>query len=153
MSPFTMPDIFKISVRASCPSHAQTRVTARQHTVVIDEPPARYGTDAGPTPLETLLSSYLGCTNVIANMLAQEMGVEISRLEMSLTGYFDTRGVFGRADVAVPFPTIELAVNVVSDADTERIEELKSALARRCPVSVILRQAGCKIVETWAVTK
>lgn len=153
MPSFTMPEIFTINVEASCPSHAQTRVTARKHTLVIDEPPARHGTDQGPTPLETLLASFLSCTNVIANLLAEEMGIEIRSMEMSLTGHFDTRGVFGRAKVTVPFPTIELAVRVVSDADPAKIEELRAALARRCPVSVILRQAGCNIVDRWTVTR
>ena len=99
---YTMPDIFKISVKADCPSHARTDISARQHTVVIDEPPQRAGTDLGPSPLETLLGAYLGCTNVIANVLAEEMGFEIISLSLRLTGHFDTRGVFGTADVTLP---------------------------------------------------
>ena len=76
---FTMPEIFKISVAAACPSHSRTDVTARQHTIVIDEPPHRGGTDVAQTPLETLLASFLGCNNVIANMIAEDIGIEATR--------------------------------------------------------------------------
>lgn len=153
MSSFTMPETFKIPVTAECPSHARSDVKARHHQFIIDEPPARNGTDLGPSPLETMLSSYLGCTNVIANMISEEMGIKISELRMSLMGYLDTRGVFGKADVAVPFPKITLKVHLCTDADDQAMEKLKSALAKRCPVSVILRQAGCQIEEEWNVER
>lgn len=149
--PIAMPDTFKIAVRATCPSHARTDTTMRGHTLVIDEPPARGGTDRGPTPLETLLSAYLGCTNVILNLIAEEMGITVSGLELELTASFDTRGVFDRAPVTAPFPEIALTVDLVTDADAAQVEKLKLALARRCPVSVILRQAGARIAETWRV--
>lgn len=150
---FTMPEIFKISVAAACPSHSRTDVSARQHTIVIDEPPHRGGTDVAQTPLETLLASFLGCTNVIANMIAEDMGIEIDNLSLSLTAKLDTRGVFDKARVKVPFPEIALTVDVTTEADDAQIEELKTALARRCPVSTILRQSGSQVIETWNVTR
>lgn len=151
MAKFTMPEVFKISVAAKCPSHAQTRVTARKHALVIDEPPSRHGTDEGPTPLETMLSSFLGCTNVVANMIADEMGISIRVMELSVTGHFDTRGVFGKADIPIPFPTIELSVKLRSDAEPAKIDALKASLAKRCPIAVILRRSGCNVVEKWEV--
>jgi uncharacterized OsmC-like protein len=152
MTSFTMPEHFPIRVSATCPTHARTEVKARQHRFVIDEPPSRNGSDLGPTPLETMLSSYLGCTNVIANMIAEERGIRIESMDLRLVGHLDTRGVFGKADVPVPFPRIELQVTLVTDADESQVDDLKTALANRCPVSVILRQAGCVIEERWAVT-
>lgn len=149
MPSFTMPEVFRIDVQAECPTHARTEVAARGHRLVIDEPPARNGTDLGATPLETLLASYLGCTNVIANMLAQEMGFEIRAMSLRATGHFDTRGVFNKAEVTVPFPRIDLDVQVVTEASQADVEALARALARRCPVSVVLRKAGSDIVETW----
>ena len=148
---YTMPSIFKISVSAACPTHARTEVSARQHTLIIDEPPNREGTDLAPSPLETMLGSYLGCTNVIANVLAEEMGFEITSLSLALTGHFDSRGVFGKADVEVPFPEIDLTVDIATTGTAEQVMELKAALTKRCPVSVILRQAGSVINETWNV--
>ncbi len=151
--PISMPDLFKIRVTGTCPTHARTELTARQHRIVVDEPAERGGTDQAATPLETLLSSYLACTNVIANLLAEEMRIGIESMEFKLTAHFDTRGVFGKADVTVPFPEVDLDVDIVTDAGEERVEELKKALARRCPVSVLLRQAGSRINETWSIRR
>jgi hypothetical protein len=50
---FKMPATFPITVEADCPSHARTDARARQHMIVIDEPPQRGGTDVAATPLET----------------------------------------------------------------------------------------------------
>jgi len=152
MPSFTMPETFKIPVTAECPSHARTDVRARRHRFTIDEPPARNGTDLGPSPLETMLSAYLGCTNVIANMIADEMGITIRDVKLDLAGYFDTRGVFNKAEVTVPFPRIALKVEMSTDASADQVEELKHNLATRCPVSVVLRQAGCRIEEEWKVS-
>lgn len=80
----TMPNIFKISVRGSCPTRTRTETTMRHHKLVLDEPPQRNGTDLGPTPLETTLAAYLGCTNVIGNILAEEMGIEIKTMSFEL---------------------------------------------------------------------
>ena len=151
MASYTMPDLFKITVSAACPTQARTEVSARKHTVTIDEPPARQGTDLGPSPLETLLASFLGCTNVIANMIAAEMGIKIDKMTLRATAHFDTRGVFGRAKVTVPFRRVDLFAQLVTNASAAEIERLRHELAARCPVSVILRQAGAEIVEEWSI--
>lgn len=148
-----MSDIFKIRIDATCPSHARSELTARQHEIVIDEPPRRGGTDLGPTPLETMLASFLGCTNVIANLLAEEMAIPIDGLALSLTGHLDRRSIFDEAGLAVPFPTIELNVDITTAAPEAEIDRLKAALAKRCPVSRILREAGSEIIETWNVER
>lgn len=146
-----MPQLFTIRVAGESPNRAQTRIRARKHETLIDEPPARHGQDLGPTPLETLLSSYLACTNVIANIVAEEMGITIAGMTSSLRADFDTRGVFAKADVDVPFPTIDVEFDVQTDASEAQVEALRKAVAKRCPVSVVLRAAGSRIDESWRI--
>ncbi|MHA3980783.1 OsmC family protein [Halovulum sp. GXIMD14794] len=145
----TMPDLFRIDVAGGAISPARTELRARTHLVATDEPPERGGTDLSASPLETMLSAFLGCTNVITHFVAGKMGVRIEGLEMSLTGHFDTRGVFSKAEVRVPFPVIELRVELDTDADEATLARLRETVAQKCPVSVILREAGCEIRETW----
>lgn len=147
---FTMPELFKISVSGQGVTAARTDLQARSHVMLVDEPKARGGTDLAATPLETMLSSFLACTNVIANMVAREMNIEISGMDLNLSADFDTRGVFNKADVRVPFPRIVMSVKLDTTASAGEIEALKVAVARRCPVSVILRQAGVEIDDTWS---
>ena len=150
---FDMPDIFKITVKGACSGHGRTDVSARKHTVLIDEPASRGGTDVGASPLETLLASFAGCTNVIATDIAEEMGLDIKIMSVEIAGSLDTRGFRNVADVSVPFPEVEIKVEFAGDVSESQVDELKTALAKRCPVSVIFRQAGSKIIETWNVTK
>jgi hypothetical protein len=44
-----------------------------------------------------------------------------------------------------------LEAEVEADASQVAIDDLRKELAQRCPVSVILRRAGCIIDESWAV--
>ena len=150
---FDMPDIFKITVKGACPSHGRTDVSARKHTVLIDEPPSRGGTDMGASPLETLLASFAGCTNVIATAIAEEMDLDFKMISVEVAGSLDTRGFRNVADVSVPFPKVELKVDVAGDLSESQVDALKTELGKRCPVSVIFRQAGSEIIETWNVTK
>ncbi|MGQ7846608.1 OsmC family protein [Granulosicoccus sp. 3-233] len=149
----SMPDLFRIDVTAAAVTAARTDMLARGHVVITDEPKERGGTDLHATPLETLLSAFLGCTNVITHFVAGQMGVKLRDLKMSVSADFDTRGVFGRADVTVPFPDVRLRVELDTDASEEAVQRLRELVGRKCPVSVILRQAGCRIEEQWVLAK
>ena len=148
---FDVPTQVTFNLEANCPNQGRTDVSVRHHTVVTDEPTHRGGTDAGAAPLETMLSSYLGCTNVILNMLAEEKSLRIDDLWMALTADMDTNGISTQAPTALPFPAMNLTVRAASDASAEQIADLKADLARRCPVSVVFRAAGTQITETWDI--
>lgn len=143
------PGLFRIKVTGTAASLARTDLAARQHRIIVDEPAERGGTDLAPTPLETMLAAFLSCTNVIANVVARDLGIVIGGMDLSAVGAFDNRAVFGKADVPTPFPRIELSVSLKTDATPAQIEALRAAVATRCPMSMILRQAGTQIEETW----
>ncbi len=145
----TMPDLFKIDVKGHSITDARTEMVARGKVIATDEPPERGGTDLYASPLETMLSSFLGCTNVIGNYVAGLLKMNVESMEFDVCGHFDTRGVFGKAEIGTPFPTIELTVRIKTDATDAQIEKLKTIVAEKCPVSVLLRRAGCEIIENW----
>ena len=141
----------KIGVRAECPSHSRSNVTARDTTTIIDEPPERGGTNAGPAPTETALAALAGCTNVIGHKCAAKLGLDIGHLHITAVCDFDRRGVTLTEEIAVPFQRIELTVKAdgnVSDVDLAR---LNAEVMKYCPVSKLFRQAGTEIVEIWRV--
>lgn len=147
-----MPDLFKIDVAGHTVTHARTEMVARGKVVTTDEPPERGGTDLFATPLETMLASFLGCTNVIANYVAGLLKMDVQGMEFDVCGHFDTRGVFGKAEIGTPFPVIELKVTLDTDASDEQIAKLAKITGEKCPVSVLLRRAGCEIHESWTRT-
>jgi len=153
MAAFEMPQIFRIQLAGAGETDARSALKARRHRILIDEPAARGGTDQAASPLETLLAAYLGCTNVIAHMIAGEMGIALGALRFELEAELDTRGIFGKAEVTVPFPRIRLEVEAETAESEARLAELRAALARRCPVAVILGQAGVELFEEGTLVR
>ncbi len=140
------------SLSGTCPTHSRCDITTRDVGVIIDEPEARGGTNQGLTPTETVIAALVGCTNVIANKIARRDGIEVREFSVEAVSTLDRRGVTLAEEIDTPFPKIVLTVNITTPAGNDRVEHLKSELARFCPVSKMLRQAGTKIEEVWNVT-
>ena len=150
---FDLPNIHHFGIEAAATSRCRLEARARQHSVVIDEPTIRGGSDSAATPLETMLASYLACLNVIAHLIADEMRITLDALSMSLDAAFDTNGVRNTTPTTLPFSEIALTMNVTTSASDAEIARLREDLEKRCPVTVILTQAGTKIDATWNVTR
>ena len=144
----------KIPVRADadCPTHARSEVACGKHTLIIDEPEERGGTDLGPSPMEVLMASYASCTNVIMNVIAEERGYTITDVSVKVVGHLDRRAITGEEKVSTPFPDVRLSVVCKTDASEEGMESLKEELAWRCPASATLRGSGSHIKEKWDIT-
>ncbi|PZX36760.1 putative OsmC-like protein [Roseinatronobacter thiooxidans] len=142
----------RVRVDGHCASHCLTELRTRGHSFVIDEPPERGGTDVAPTPLETMLGALIGCTNVIASRIAEEMGIALRLRRIRVEAELDHRGIDGLADVSVPFPEIILQIEAETDLDESELAPLRDALDVRCPMSVILRQSGSSIRQDWALS-
>ena len=149
----TQKTLVPMAVSAECPTHARTSARAGKHKIVIDEPAARGGSDLGPTPIETMIASLLGCTNVILNRVAEKNHVEVTALSLAAEASFDRRGVMLEEEVAVPFPKIRLTINLTTPATDTEVQRLKSDLGKYCPVSKVIRQSGTKLQEIWNITR
>ena len=147
------PHLFPLAVHAECPAGPLTRVTARCFEMLIDEPPEDGGEDRGMRPLEALLAALASCSNVVGRLIAGELGITVERLSIDVTGKLDYRGIEGSAEVTAPFPEVVFAVELVCDASPEQVEALKAELARRCPVQVLMREAGSVFSETWSIAR
>lgn len=146
-------EIIRVELEGHCPTMSLTEVRVRKHSFVIDEPSYRHGTDVAPTPLETMLGALIGCTNVIARRIAHEKGIDLTIKRIGCVGHLDHRGIDLEADVPVPFPKIELTIDAKTSASDLEIEALRKELKIRCPMSVILTQAGSVIEETWTIDR
>jgi uncharacterized OsmC-like protein len=149
----TQKTVVAMRVSAECPTHARTSARAGKHEIVIDEPAGRGGTDHGPTPIETMIASLLGCTNVILNRVAERHRVEVSALSLAAEADFDRRGVMLDAEVTVPFPEIRLTIDLTTPASDAQVARVKADLGRFCPVSKVIRQSGTRLEEIWKITR
>ncbi len=140
-------------VHGKCATHTRTEISVRDVGSVIDEPPERGGGNTGPTPTETLLSALIACTNVISNKCAKNLGIQYETVSIDAEATFDRRGTQLLEEIEVPYPKIQLTINVKTPASDEEMEQLKSDLQRFCPIAKIIRNAGTEIEEIWNVEK
>jgi len=143
--------IIRVELEGHCPTMSLTEVRVRKHSFVIDEPPYRHGTDVGPTPLETMLGALISCTNVISRRIAHEKNIDLKISRIGCVGHLDHRGIDKEADVPIPFPKIELTIEGTTNGTEDEMAALRRELKIRCPMSVILTQAGTIIEESWSL--
>ena len=54
------------------------------HTLVVDEPADRGGTDTGPRPTQLLAASLAGCTAITIEMYAERKGWDVGAIEVDV---------------------------------------------------------------------
>jgi putative redox protein len=108
------------------------------------------GKDSGPNPLSTLLSSLAGCENVIANMVAKEIGFDLQGIEFNVKGTLDPRGMMGDPNVKPYFENVVINAEVKTDESEKRVKELQEKTDQRCPVFTTLKAAGIELEPNWS---
>jgi putative redox protein len=134
---------------ADCPAYALSRVSVRDHVVVIDEPPERGGGDEGPAPTETFVAAVVGVTNVILRRLARRDGIAIRSLRIAVEADLDRRGVWLREALPVPWLAVRLALTIDTDADDERLALWEADLQAFSPLHALLRAGGTPVSLAW----
>ncbi|MCB1970424.1 MAG: OsmC family protein [Geminicoccaceae bacterium] len=118
----------------------RSQVSIRQHGLVVDEPPALGGTDAGPNPVELILAALGTCQEITYRAFAAALGIPLAGVSVKLDGDIDLRGFFAVDDSIRPgYQKITGTVTLVSDAPVEKLEMLKEAVDGHCPVLDMLR--------------
>lgn len=130
-------------------THSRSHVRIRDVYNIIDEPLERGGSNLGPSPTETMMSSLVGCTNVISNKIAKKMGVTFGEMKLDLSYDFNRLGTLLEEEVEVPFNNLVLDITVETDATPDQMAAIKRELEKYCPVAKVFRAAGMTITETW----
>ena len=113
----------------------QTKITMRDHVVISDQPHGFSGSNKGPKPSELVLAALAACQETTYRIYAEDMGIEIDKISVELTGTQDLRG-FMALDNAVPagFCNIEGRVFIKSSASASDLAVLKQRVDLYCPV-------------------
>ena len=141
-----------MKMSATCPHHARSDVKVRDLKSVIDEPSERGGTNLGLTPTETLVSALIGCTNVITQKISEGYDLQIDSLAIDVEAKFDRRGVMLHEEVKVPFPSMNLKIDIKSPNDASEFEKVKIDLQKYCPIAKVIRESGTVIDENWNIS-
>lgn len=97
------------------------------HTVVVDEPLAAGGSDAGPSPTRLVATGLAGCVAVTVEMYAARKGWDIGAVEVEVDVEYEG---FAPRSFAV-------TLRLPAELSAERRERLL-VIARKCPVHKLL---------------
>ena len=149
MAEVRMKTTVKLRSKAGCPSHSRADIAVRDLVFAIDEPTARGGTNAGPTPTDTALAALIGCTNVIGHKCASALGVDIGHLTIDAVCDFDRRGVTLAEEINVPFEAIELRVTASGPASQADLDRVAEETNKYCPLAKLFIAGGTKLTVSW----
>lgn len=128
-------NVVHMKLEGSSKSHSRADIIARDVESVIDEPVARGGTNLGLSPTETLMSSLIGCTNVITHRIMEKMGFKINSLDIKSKTLFNKDGVSLIQEVEVPFPEITLDIAISTNASESDLVEVQKTIGYVLPYS------------------
>ena len=91
---------------------------------------------------DLLLGALAACAQITCQMVAEAMGIQIERLEVSVRGDLDLRGTLGISkEVPVGFENISVRYKIEApQATPEQISALKGKAEQYCVVMQTLRQ-------------
>jgi len=104
--------------------------------ITVDEPHALGGNDDAPNPVEYILAGYAGCLNVVIHLVAKELVIKISSLKIEISGDIDPARLFGTSfKKRAGFLSLQVDIDLDSDADEGRLDLLFKQVKERCPVN------------------
>lgn len=109
---------------------------ARNFELIIDEPEDLGGTNEGANPVEFLLSAYAGCLNVVGHIVAKEIGFEIKKININISGNLNPDRLFGKSYVdRAGFKSIKVQLEPESNATPQQLENWLREVENRCPIN------------------
>ncbi|MFB5631596.1 MAG: OsmC family protein [Nitrosopumilaceae archaeon] len=113
----------------------KTHVRSKPFVLTKDEPPIFLGNDHGANPVEYALTALAGCLTTSLVYHAAARGVKIDKVESSLEGDIDLRGLFQLDENVNPgYESIQVNFKIESDAPKEILQELVKLAKKSSPV-------------------
>lgn len=129
------------------------RVSIRDFSIDVDEPPVLGGTDHAANPVEYALAALATCQEITYRLHAAALGIPLNDVSVKLEGDLDLRGFF-RVDEGVRpgFKQIRGSVQFDSTASPDELKRLKDVVDAHCPVLDLFTNATPVHIEAAAVT-
>jgi uncharacterized OsmC-like protein len=102
----------------------------------VDEPASVGGTGTAPNPVQLSLAALGSCQAITYRYWAEELGLRLDAVTVSLEADFDTGAFFGFPEaVGTPAPSgVHCAVTLEGPEPPERYKELVAMVDEHCPV-------------------
>ncbi|MCP4117524.1 MAG: OsmC family protein [Desulfobacteraceae bacterium] len=121
------------------------------HVIHVDAAPAFGGKDRHPSPLAYGLGALLSCSQVTAQQVAKDLGIELRSFEFDLTADLDTAILVGGAMEGNPnFQNVGINAIVDTDAPDDVFSKFYLETERRCPMTQLFSRSGASIKYRWS---
>jgi uncharacterized OsmC-like protein len=107
-------------------------VEGGKFTVEADMPSKLGGWGSRPGPLHYCLYGLASCYAFTFSAFAAMKGIILNKLSVEAEGHVDFSQVFGLTENPI-VEEVKFKVSVESDADSAKLEELRSIVDQRCP--------------------
>ncbi|MEM8813658.1 MAG: OsmC family protein, partial [Pseudomonadota bacterium] len=105
------------------------------HTIDADHPEQFAAEDAGPTPVEIVLSALASCLTAGVASVAQNRGIQLRSVEALVEGDMDLAGILGTDnETRNGFSAIRVAFKFDADATADEIAALVAQSQKRSAV-------------------
>jgi uncharacterized OsmC-like protein len=130
---------------------AQTvRVGGSTHEIRVDTLPAFGGADSAPSPISFALAALVSCNQVVAQIVAKDLGIRLDAFEFDASADLDTAVLVGGSrDANANFESLTLEAKIRTNATPEQFAALKAETERRCPVYQLYARSGVRLTTTW----
>lgn len=113
----------------------KVQVSARDFSLLIDEPEENGGENQGMNPVELLLCSLGACQTITALIYADFYGISIENLSVEIEGDMDSDGFSGADPTQRPgFQKIRSIFHIKSSAPKMQLMQLIKMVESKCPV-------------------
>jgi uncharacterized OsmC-like protein len=146
----TASSILEVESKGVWKGGVKTEMSVRAfEPFIVDEPTALGGTDEGPNPVELVLSGLSSCTSVMISLIAKEQGFAYEAAEFANSGKIDLQGMSGVEGVSPHFQSVQFDVVVTTSESDDRLQQLKAAVEKRCPVMNLFLDAKVPVTTNW----
>ena len=109
---------------------------ARHFSLIVDEPEELGGKDIAPNPVEYLLAAYAGCINVVIHLVARELKITVRNVHININGDINPNRLLGLSNAErAGFESLNVDIDLDTDASSELIEVLFESVKDRCPLN------------------
>lgn len=126
-------------------------ITNTEWTLQTDEPVEDGGSNTGPNPMQLFIASLASCQNEQAQVVAEELSLNITQIDIKVEIDLDLSGFMGESDNSNgSYKSVRLEAIVLGDLTNDQVEILGQKVDDRCPILGLLRTSGCEIKSNWS---
>ena len=129
----------------------KVHISNTEWNLQLDEPVEEGGQNSGPNPMQYFIASLAGCQNEQAQVVADELSLDIKQIDINLEVDLDLSGFIGEsANSNGSYKNVRLDALVHGEFTDEQINTLGQKVDARCPILALLRSSGCTIESNWS---